>query len=113
MFELLKKTGKDWEDVAEDILRILSKDKRDEIRNCFSTDDDHLRESIRFWLKWCTFASYRWLAHFDVSTEFVEPLPGENRWVIGHVLYILIALGVLHDYSVSRLNHAMLQGLNY
>ena len=78
VFELLKKTGRKWDDVAEDILYIKSKDKRDEIRNRFSTDDERLRESIRFWLKRCPYASYRWLATLDVPTEFVEPVPGEN-----------------------------------
>ena len=78
VFELLKKTGRKWDDVADGILRITSEDKLDEIRNRFSTDDECLRESIRFWLKRCPFASYRWLAFLNVPTEFVEPVPGEN-----------------------------------
>ena len=78
VFELLKKTGKDWDDVAKKILCINSKDKRNEIRNRFSTNDERLRESIRFWLKRCPYASYRWLTTMDVLTEFVEPVPGEN-----------------------------------
>ena len=77
VFELLKKTGRDWDDVAGDVL-FISDDKRDEIRNRFSTDDERLRESIRFWLKRFPYASYRWLAFRDVPTEFVEPVPGEN-----------------------------------
>ena len=78
MFKLLKETGREWDDVARDILDIKSDEKLDEIRDRFSTDDDRLRESIRFWLKRCPFASYRWLATKDVSTEFVEPLPGKK-----------------------------------
>ena len=78
MFELLKKTDREWDDVAEDILYITSQDKHDEIRNRFSTDDDRLRESIRFWLKRFPFASYRWLASRGVPTEFVEPIQGEK-----------------------------------
>ena len=79
VFQLLKKTGRDWDNVADNILRIDSKEKRDEIRNRFSSDDDRLRESIRFWLKRNPFSSYRWLAYQGVSTEFVEPLPGKNE----------------------------------
>ena len=78
VFELLKKTGRKWYNVADDILHITSEDKFDEIRNRFSTDDERLQESIRFWLKRCPYASYRWLAYDDVPTEFVEPVPGEN-----------------------------------
>ena len=78
VFELLKKTGNDWDSVAEDTLLIRSKDKRDETRNRFSTDDERLRESIRFWLKRFPYASYRWLAANEVPTELVEPVPGEN-----------------------------------
>ena len=78
MFKLLKETGKDWDDVAKNILWIKSDEKRDEIRDRFSTDDDRLRESIRFWLKRCPLASYRWLARYGVPTEFVEPLPGKK-----------------------------------
>ena len=78
VFELLKKTGRDWYDVANGTLGITSEDKLDEIRNRFSTDDERLRESIRFWLKRCPFASYRWLASTGVPTELVEPVPGEN-----------------------------------
>ena len=78
MFQLLKETGREWDDIAEDILVIKSEEKRDDIRNRFSTDDDRLQESIRFWLKRCPLASYRWLAFRDVSTEFVEPLPGKK-----------------------------------
>ena len=78
MFKLLKETGKDWDDVAGDILEIASEEKRDEIRDRFSTDDDRLRESIRFWLKRCPLASYRMLADNGVSTEYVEPLPGKK-----------------------------------
>ena len=78
MFQLLKETGKKWDDIAEKILLIESKEKHDEIRDRFSTDDDRLQESIRFWLKRCPLASYRWLALAGVSTEFVEPLPGKK-----------------------------------
>ena len=77
MFKLLKETGDDWDDIAEVILEI-SYEKRAEIRDRFSTDDDRLRESIRFWLKRFPLASYRWLAFKDVPTEFVEPLPGKK-----------------------------------
>ena len=77
MFKLLKETGKDWDDIADDILGIES-EKLDEIRDRFSTDDDRLRESIRFWLKRFPLASYRYLALAGVSTEFVEPLPGKK-----------------------------------
>ena len=77
MFKLLKETGREWDDVARDILDIKS-EKLDEIRDRFSTDDDRLRESIRFWLKRCPLASYRWLAHLGAPTEFVEPLPGKK-----------------------------------
>jgi hypothetical protein len=78
VFQLLKETGKKWDDVAEDILGIESKEILDEIRDHFPTDDDRLRESIRFLLKRCPLASYRWLAYYDVPTEFVEPLPGKK-----------------------------------
>ena len=78
VFELLKKTSKKWDNVADNILYINSKDKLYEIRNRFSTDDERLRELIRFWLKRCPYASYRWLAFRRVPTEFVEPVPGEN-----------------------------------
>ena len=77
VFKLLKETGRGWDDVAGDILEI-PKEKCDEIRDHFSTDDDCLRESIRFWLKRFPLASYRWLALAGVSTEFVEPLPGKK-----------------------------------
>ena len=77
VFKLLKETGSKWDNVAWDILYI-SKEKCDEIRDRFSTDDDCLRESIRFWLKRCPLASYRWLSYEGVSTEFVEPLPGKK-----------------------------------
>ena len=78
VFQLLKKTGRNWNNVAESILFIQSKDKRDEIRNHFSTDDDRLRESIQFWLRRCPFASYRMLAFVNVSTKFVEPISGKK-----------------------------------
>ena len=78
VFKLLKETGKEWDNIAEDILKITSKEKLDEIRNHFSTDDDCLRESIRFWLKRCPLASYRMLALTGVPTEFVEPVPGKK-----------------------------------
>ena len=78
VFQLLKETGKDWDDIADDILGIDSEEKLDEIRDRFPTDDDRLRESIRFWLKRHPLASYRWLAFMGVSTEFVEPLPGKK-----------------------------------
>ena len=94
MFQLLKKTNKKWDDVAEDILFIESKDKRDEIRNRFSTDDDRLRESIIFWLKRCPFASYRWLAFKDVSTDIVEPIPGE-RLINRYSPFSLLCLNLL------------------
>ena len=80
VFQLLKKTNRDWNGVAKHVL-VLSKEKRDEIKNRFSTDDDRLQESIRFWLKRFPYASYRWLAFKKVPTEFVEPLPGENEVV--------------------------------
>ena len=78
MFKLLKETGRKWDDIANNILDISSKEKLDEIRDRFSTDDDRLRESIRFWLKRHPLASYRWLAFTDVLTEFVEPIPGKK-----------------------------------
>ena len=78
VFKLLKETCKDWDDIAKDVLYIDSVKKRDEIRDRFSTDDDRLRESIRFWLKRHPLASYRWLAYMGVPTKFVEPLPGKN-----------------------------------
>ena len=87
VFELLKKTDREWDDVAEDILYIKSQDKLDEIRNRFPTDDDRLRESIRFWLKRFPFASYRNLAYKDVPTEFVEPIQGEKILSMNTLLF--------------------------
>ena len=77
MFKLLKETGKKWDNVADNIL-MISEEKRDEIEDHFPTDDDRLRESIRFWLKRFPLASYRWLTVRGVPTEFVEPVPGKK-----------------------------------
>ena len=66
VFQLLK-TGRDWNNVV----LINSKDKLDEIRNRFSTDDDCLRESIRFWLKSCPFALHRWLAYANIYAYWI------------------------------------------
>ena len=44
------------------ILQILSS-KCGEIRQRCSNEDDCLMEAIRFWMKRCPFASYRWIVY--------------------------------------------------
>ena len=61
VFKQLKKTNEGWNWLAELILKI-SYSKRVEIRRRCSNEDDCLMEAIRFWMKRCPFASYRWIA---------------------------------------------------
>ena len=42
---------------------MISSSKREEIRQRCSNEDDCLMEAIRFWMKRCPFASYRWIAY--------------------------------------------------
>ena len=63
VFKLLKKTNKEWDWLAKEIL-VISFSKREEIRRRCSNEDDYLMEAIRFWMKRCPFASYRWIAHW-------------------------------------------------
>ena len=61
VFKLLKKTNKEWDWLANLILRISSS-KRREIAQRYSTADDCLMEAIGLWMKRCPSASYRWIA---------------------------------------------------
>ena len=69
VFELLKKTNQEWDWLAEWIL-VISSSKRKEIRQRCSNEDDCLMEAIRFWMKRCPFASYRWIAYWLNSEGF-------------------------------------------
>ena len=63
VFKLLKKTNKEWDWLAREILKISSS-KCDEIRQRCSNEDDCLMEAIHFWMKRCPSASYRWIAYY-------------------------------------------------
>ena len=88
VFKLLKRTNKKWDWLAEEILWI-SDSKRHEVSQRYSTADDCLKESIRFWMKRCPYASYRWIVYAlnyrgltDTSEEvydLLEPVQGENE----------------------------------
>ena len=86
VFKLLKKTNKEWDWLAAKILMIYPS-KHHEIAQHCSTTDDCLMESIKFWLKRCPYASYRWIAYFlniqemtAISQEMhhlLEPIQGK------------------------------------
>ena len=68
---------------------MISDSKRREIAARCSTTDDSLKESIRFWMKRCPHASYRWIIWWlnqegisDVHQEMhhlLEPIQGKNE----------------------------------
>ena len=62
VFKLLKKINYRWDWLAEGIL-VISSSKCEEIHQRYSNEDDCLMEVIRFWMKRCPFASYRWIAY--------------------------------------------------
>ena len=102
VFKILKKTNKEWDRLARRILGISSS-KCHEIAQRCSTTDDCLMESIKFWLKRCPHASYRWIVYnlndegmTDISKEMhhlLEPIQGKNEWEVLLTL-VLVALTI-------------------
>ena len=92
VFELLKKTNKDWNWLADQILWV-SPSKRHEIAQRCSTADDCLMESVQFWMKRHPHASYRWIAFCLYSwsiggtlqemQHLLEPMLGKNKCMHG------------------------------
>ena len=85
-----------------EILFIYSSKRREIAQRC-STADDCLMESIKFWLKRCSFASYRWIVSnlndagiTAISQEMhhlLEPIQGKNEWEVLLTL-VLVALTI-------------------
>ena len=60
VYEVLKRANQDWKWVAKSIIEI-SVDKCEDIGRRYKTNEEHLKQAIDFWLKRCTFASWRTL----------------------------------------------------
>ena len=95
VFKLLKKTNREWDQLALEILSI-SDSKHHEIAQRCSTEDDCLMESIQFWINKFPYASYRRIA-FRLKTRglgaisqemhhLLEPIQGKN--VVGGIVNI-------------------------
>ena len=112
VFKLLKKTNKEWDWLAKEIL-LISDSKCREIAARCSTTDDSLKESIRFWMKRHPYASYRWIIWClndegisDIPQEMhhlLEPIQGKNELEVLEILLTISYKLLFLPYAAENL----------